>query len=372
MADRILLTGGAGFIGSYVCDLLCAKGYKVIVVDNLDPQVHLTREWPQWRNPKAEYHQGECSDPQVWREWLPKIDAVIHLAAAVGVGQSQYQIAYYVQANTMATALMLDAIVNGEQRPRKLVVAASMSSYGEGLYRHPSGKLVSPDLRPLAQMQRHQWELIDSDGEMLTPVPTPETKPQLCNSIYAITKKDQEDMVLNIGQAYNIPAVALRFFNVFGPRQSLSNPYTGVAAIFLSRLRNGNAPLIFEDGKQSRDFISVHDIAAAVVQALETDGCNGKSVNVGTGQPRTVKQVAETLAQILRVDIQPQITEKYRAGDVRHCVADNTLLRIQLGYTPHWSFTDAMSELVDWSLKVEARDKVDQATAELKQRGLIE
>ena len=371
-SDRILLTGGAGFIGSFVCDLLVEQGYQVIVLDNLDAQVHTAGQWPEWRNPKAAYHLADCSDPTVWQEWLPQADAVIHLAAAVGVGQSQYQIAHYVRTNTLGTALMLDAMVNGQHRPRKVIVAASMSSYGEGLYRRPDGKLISPPLRPLAQLQKHEWELRDTDGEPLTPVHTPETKPLHCTSVYAITKKDQEELVLNIGRSYNIPSVALRFFNVYGPRQSLSNPYTGVAAIFLSRLRNGRPPLVFEDGGQSRDFISVHDLAAAVVKALESDALDGQVANVGTSQPRTVLEVSATLANCLGVEIAPEVTGQYRAGDVRHCFADNSRLRERLGFTPQWSFSDGMAELVDWSLSVEARDQVDQATAELRRRGLLE
>ena len=371
MSERILVTGGAGFIGSFVCDLLAAEGYDVVAVDKLDPQVHPAGQWPAWRNPRVEYHLGDCTDPALWRAWLPRVGAVIHLAAVVGVGQSQYQVAHYVRNNVMGTALMLDEVVNGGRRPRKLIVASSNTIYGEGRYRRPDGGDAYPRLRPAAQLRRREWELRDADGAALAPAPTPESKPLDCTTVYAITKRDQEEAVLAIGQAYGVPAVALRFFGVCGPRQSLSNPYTGVAAIFLSRLRNRRAPLVFEDGRQTRDFVSVRDVAAAVVRALETDAADGLAVNVGTGEPHTVLEVAEMLNSLLGTAITPEVTGEFRAGDIRHCYADNRLLRERLGYAPRWSLRDALEEVVEWGAHAEAHDAVEAAAAELRDRGLL-
>jgi dTDP-L-rhamnose 4-epimerase len=296
---------------------------------------------------------------------------VYHEAAAVGVGQSQYQIRHYVEVNTLGTANLLDIIVNHKNHVRKIIVAASMSSYGEGCYHCEKCGVVRPPLRTEEQMASGDWELhCPTCDAKLTPAPTDEDAYQFCNSIYAFTKRHQEEMVLNIGKTYNVPAVALRYFNVYGPRQSLSNPYTGVAAIFLSRLKNDNAPVIYEDGLQTRDFVSVHDVVQANLLALEKDEANFEVFNVGTEQPISVRKVAEVLAQRLNKNVAPDITCRFRKGDVRHCFPSIEKAKHLLGYQPQMSFENGMTELVAWSEEVEAIDRFDEAASELSKRRL--
>ncbi|HEX6631157.1 MAG TPA: NAD-dependent epimerase/dehydratase family protein, partial [Gemmatimonadaceae bacterium] len=297
------------------------------------------------------------------------IDAVVHLAARVGVGQSMYEIAEYVSVNACGTAVLLEELDHA--CVEKLVVASSMSIYGEGRYVRPDGREPLTATRSLDQLRTHDWELRDPDGVTLAPVPTDETKPLDATSIYALTKADQERMVLMIGGAYGIPSVALRFFNIYGPRQALSNPYTGVAAIFSSRLLNGLPPMVFEDGEQRRDFVSVHDIVRALLLAADEDAAVGMALNVGSGRAVSVREVAETLARVLGSDIEPQINGKYRVGDIRNCYADISLAREVLGYEPRVTFEAGMEELVAW-LQAQERPEstVEAHAAELAARGL--
>ncbi len=369
---RILVTGGAGFIGSFLVDLLVQEGQRVTILDCLDPQVH-PQGAPDYLNSEAEFIQGNILNRELMARLLKENEIVYHLASAVGVGQSQYQIDHYVEANTQGTARLLDILVNQDHSIQKVVVAASMSSYGEGLYEGVNtGKRVRPGLRPVTQMEAGDWELKDPEtGEELRPIPTPETEVFQENSIYAMTKAHQEEMVLNIGRTYNIPSVATRFFNVYGPRQSLSNPYTGVSAIFMSRIKNDNAPVVYEDGQQSRDFISVHDVAAALSALKDSDALDYEAVNVGSGNPLPIAEVARTIARVCGKSIEPDIQHKFRKGDVRHCYADNTKLRRKLGWEPKIGFEDGIRELVEWSERVEAEDKFEQAAAELKAKGLV-
>ena len=258
---KVLVTGGAGFIGSHLTDTLLEHGYEVRILDNLSPQVHGQRDTPpDYLNSDAEFIFGDIRNPDDVRSALRNIDAVFHFAAAVGVGQSMYEIEKYTGINNLGTAVLLERLV--ENPVGKLVVASSMSVYGEGMYRRRDGSLVSGARRSVSQLRRGVWEVLDEEGKELEPVPTPERKEPSLESIYALSKYDQERMSLMIGRAYGIPVTALRFFNVFGTRQALSNPYTGVLAIFASRLLNGKSPLIFEDGGQKRDFVSVHDITS--------------------------------------------------------------------------------------------------------------
>lgn len=371
MTKRILVTGGAGFIGSFLVDELVKQGHDVRIFDNLEEQVH-NKKKPTYLNTKAEFVNGDITNKDALNEALPDIDAVFHLASAVGVGQSQYQIKHYTDINIMGTANLLDLMVNTEHDIKKLIVAASMSSYGEGAYSCGKCGVVHPPLRTEEQMKKKQWELLcPGCGAVLKPIPTPEEKVQDCNSIYAITKKVQEDMVLNIGKTYGIPSVALRYFNVYGPRQSLSNPYTGVAAIFMSRIKNNNHPIIYEDGLQSRDFISVHDITQANVLSMEKNSANYQRFNVGTGKPQTIKSIADTLAKLYGVKLEPVITNQYRKGDVRHCFPDISRIQSMIDFKPKISFEQGMKELIEWANDEEAVDKFDQATKELKQKGLI-
>lgn len=371
MKRRILLTGGAGFIGSHVTDLLLASGYDVRVLDNLTPQVHGHEcERPDYLNADAELVIGDIRDHDTVESALRGIDGVIHLAASVGVGQSMYDIASYVEVNELGTAVLLQAL---SKRPvSRLVVASSMSVYGEGLARSGNGQFVNPEPRSSAQLKRAAWELVDDNGKPLAPVPTPESKLPSLSSVYALNKYAQEQMALIVGKAYGIDAVALRFFNVYGPRQALSNPYTGVLAIFASRLLNNRPPLVFEDGLQRRDFVHVRDVAQAVKLALETEQGAGQIFNVGSGVSRTILSIAEDLARIVgKPQIKPHVTGKYRAGDIRHCFCDISLSQRELGFSPGISFEDGLSELADWLGAQVAHDAVDQATAELERRGLV-
>jgi dTDP-L-rhamnose 4-epimerase len=366
---NILITGGAGFIGSHVADELLHHGHRVRALDNLSPQVHgadATR--PAYLDRDVELVRGDVRDPDAVRRALDGIDAVYHFAAAVGVGQSMYEVDHYTSVNNRGTAVLLEAII--DPPVERLIVASSMSLYGEGLYRGADGALSEVQERPLAQLRAADWEVRDAHGAALEPVPTPETKTPSLSSIYALSKFDQERMCLLIGRAYAIPAVALRFFNVFGTRQALSNPYTGVLAIFASRLLNGNAPLIFEDGLQRRDFVSVYDIAQACRLALEVPGAAGRAFNVGSGTPHTIREVAALLSAILGKTIEPEICGKYRVGDIRHCFADISEAREVLGYEPRVTLEDGLVELAEWLQDQAAVDRVEDASRELAARGL--
>ncbi len=363
-------------MGSHLVDALLARGDRVRIFDNLDPQVHPAGRRPQWVPSDAEFVQGDMRNAGQVLASLADIDVVYHLAAAVGVGQSMYQIADYTAVNTMGTAHLLQALVDdrtGDKKLQvgKLIVASSMSIYGEGRYGRPDGAEPRNTLRPADQLRAQQWEPRDVDGTELRPLPTDEGKPLDPTSIYALTKADQEKMVLQVGAAYGIPSVALRFFNIYGPRQALSNPYTGVAAIFSSRLLNGQPPLIFEDGEQMRDFVSVHDIVQALLLAADEEAAAGKAFNVGSGRGVSVREVAETLARVLGSDIEAQVTGKYRVGDIRHCFSDISLAREVLGYEPRVTFEQGMEELVAW-LQEQDRppDGVEAHAAELAARGL--
>ena len=370
MSKRILITGGAGFIGSHLADELLGRGYRVRALDNLSPQVHgPSRRRPDYLASDVELIVGDVRDAETVRRALAGVDAVYHLAAAVGVGQSMYEIANYTSLNNLGTAVLLEALTR--QPVERLVVASSMSIYGEGLYRDSDGRSSAGVERSVEQLRNHEWEVRDNRHQLLTPVPTPESKQPSLASIYALSKYDQERMCLIVGRAYNIPTVALRFFNVFGIRQALSNPYTGVLAIFASRLLNGRPPVIFEDGLQQRDFVSVYDIAQACRLALEVPDAAGRVLNVGGGVPLTVLQVAQKMAVALgRERIEPEISGKYRVGDIRHCFADIRLARRLLGYEPRVTFEAGVAELAQWLEGQEAHDHVEQAKAELDTRGL--
>jgi dTDP-L-rhamnose 4-epimerase len=370
MSKRVLLTGGAGFIGSHVTDVLLASGYNVRILDNLTPQVHgPDARPPSYLSGDAELLVGDVRDRRLVDQALRGTDGVIHLAAAVGVGQSMYDITSYVEVNETGTAVLLEAL--SKHPVERLVVASSMSIYGEGLARRADGRLVQPEPRSVGQLRRNSWEL-EQEGETLIPEATPETKQPSLSSIYALNKFAQEQMALIVGKAYGIPTVALRFFNVYGPRQALSNPYTGVLAIFASRLLNGRPPLLFEDGLQRRDFVHVHDVAQAVKLAFETTLGFGAAYNIGSGQSRTILSIAEDLARITGLpQIVPHVTGRYRAGDIRHCFADIGLSRRELGFAPTVAFDDGLAELADWLSSQVAHDHIDKATAELERRGLV-
>jgi len=370
MQRNVLITGGAGFIGSHLTDLLLSIGWSVRILDCLSEQVHPGRARPAHLARDAELMIGDLRDPPTVQRALAGVDAVVHLAAEVGVGQSMYEIVRYTAANELGTAVLLEAL--SRQPVARLVCASSMSIYGEGLARTIDGAEVAPPERPGEQLRRGEWELQDVDGAPLTPVPTPERKQPSLSSVYALNKYTQERLCLIVGKAYGIPTVALRFFNVYGPRQALSNPYTGVLAIFAARLINNRPPLIFEDGRQRRDFVHVRDVARACALALEAARGSGDVFNVGSGQSRTITSIAEDFAKVLgRPGLAPHITGKYRVGDIRHCFADGSKIRAELGFAPRVDFRDGLEELAAWVAGQVARDSVDAATAELESRGLV-
>lgn len=367
---RVLITGGAGFIGSHLADELLAQGYSVRVLDSLIEQVHGPGQGrPGYLDREVELTVGDVTDREAVDRALDGVDAVFHLAARVGVGQSMYRIEDYTATNNLGTAVLLECL--SERPVERLVVASSMSIYGEGLYRSPDGRLVDGVSRGRRQLEARRWEVLDQEGEALSPVPTPESKRPELSSVYALSKYDQERLALMVGEAYEIPTVALRFFNVYGTRQALSNPYTGVLAIFASRYLNGEPPLIFEDGYQQRDFVHVSDVARACRLALETEDAAGRVFNVASGRSYSVRGIAERLADVLGIEgVEPEVTGRYRVGDIRHCFADVTLARQVLGYEPRVGLEEGLVELSSWLEGQVASDRVSEARAELDSRGL--
>jgi dTDP-L-rhamnose 4-epimerase len=369
MTTRILITGGAGFIGSHLADELLSAGYQVRAFDNLCPQVHENGERPAYLDREVELVVGDVRNRDALTRALENVDAVVHLAAQVGVGQSMYRIEDYTSTNVVGTATLLEALI--ERPVERLVVASSMSIYGEGLYRRTDGALVERAERAVDQVSAGAWELSDDDGAELEPLPTPETKTPSLQSVYALTKYDQERLCLMTGRAYRIPTTAARFFNVYGPRQALSNPYTGVLAIFASRLLNRRAPIIYEDGRQRRDFVSVYDVARALRLMLENPAADAQVFNVGSGQSASVLDIAERMRAVLDAEaIEPEITGRFRVGDIRHCFADITRARTVLGYEPQITLEAGLMELAGWLSGQTAFDRAAEANAELAARGL--
>jgi dTDP-L-rhamnose 4-epimerase len=370
---NVLVTGGAGFIGSHVVDRLVARGDRVTVLDNLDPQVHgpaVTA--PIYLPAGVHFIHGDVRDADVVSHALTGVEAVVHLAAAVGVGQSMYMPHYYTSVNVDGQGVLMEAMAAEPGRWRRFVVASSMSIYGEGAYACGRHRAVAPPPREEPRLRAGEWEAqCPTCGADVTPVLTNEFKPLQYTSIYAITKKTQEELALCFGAAYDIPTLALRFFNVFGSRQALSNPYTGAAAIFLARLKNGKAPLIFEDGQQTRDFIHVGDVAAAVVRSLDADAGVSGAFNICTGRPIRIAEIATVLADRLGVDILPEIVGRYRVGDIRHCVGDPTRARAALGFEARTSFADGVDELIAWAAGEAAEDRIELGLAELHRQHLV-
>lgn len=374
MPERALVTGGAGFIGSHIVDGLLARGYEVLVYDALVEQVHGEAGVRPDYLADVELVRADIRDADALSAALQRSDVVFHEAAAVGVGQSMYDIHSYVSVNSLGTALLCDLLAKGGHSVRKVLVASSMSNYGEGAYDCPEHGRQSPKPRPAAQLERREWELLcDTCGKQMTSAACDEDKPMRPTSVYATTKRDQEELVLNVCGAYDIPAVALRYFNIYGPRQALSNPYTGVAAIFSSRILNGQPPLVFEDGLQSRDFTHVRDVAAANILALATDKADGQVLNIGTGRSTSMLE----LCRLLRVhlergpEVDPQVLGTFREGDIRHCYSDITRARTLLGYEPSIALEDGIADLVAWAGEQKADDRAEQAMSELQARGLV-
>ncbi len=368
---EVLVTGGAGFIGSHLCDRLLRRGYHVKVFDNLSEQVHgKGGKRPDYLDPAVELIVSDVRDRDAVAGALKNVSIVYHFAAKVGVGQSMYEIAGYTDVNNLGTAVLLEALIKNPVE--KLVVASSMSVYGEGLYKKTNGEIVPGHERRLNDLKNGRWELLDENNNIMHPVPTTEEKIPSLSSVYALSKYDQERLCLITGRAYGIPVTALRFFNVYGTRQALSNPYTGVLAIFASRLMNGKNPLVYEDGNQKRDFVNVRDVANACVLACEKSESDGEVINVGSGKAYSIKEIAERLATVLNLpELRPSITSNYRAGDIRHCYSDISKARKLLGYSPEIDLETGLAELTDWLSRQEAVDAFETAGRELEERGLI-
>ena len=372
MGAKVLVTGGAGFIGSHLTDVLLKKGYDVVVFDNLDEQVHgKGKKAPLYVNKEARFIKGDVRSRDELKKAIKGIEFVFHDAACVGVGQSMYEMEKYMSANTMGTVSLLDVLISASSKVKKMIIASSMSIYGEGAYSCGDCGNVYPSVRSDEQLKARQWDMLcPKCNKEIEPRPTGEDK-QLCpTSIYAISKCDQEQMSLAVGKAYKIPVVALRYFNTYGPRQALSNPYTGAAAIFSSRILNNKPPTIFEDGNQSRDFIHVSDIVQANILAMEKSQADYEVFNVGTGQKLTISDLAGALIKKLKYKGDALVANKFRAGDIRHCYADITRIKEKLGFEPKVKFQDGMEDLVSWVKSQASSDLFEKAKKELEDRRL--
>lgn len=368
---KILITGGAGFIGSFLADRLIIKGYEVRILDNLENQVHHGKI-PKYLNPKAEFIKGDVKDYKTMVKALQGMEVVFHLAARVGIGQSNYKIKDYVDSNIGGMANLFDIAVNKKNTIKKILMTASMTSYGEGNYSCSKCGIVKPSLRLEDQMKKKQWELLCPNcHKQVLPIATDESAQINNNSIYALTKNTQEEMLFFIGNTYNIPIVSFRCFNVYGPRQSLSNPYTGVTAIFISRLKNNKAPIVYEDGLQSRDFVSVHDVVEALILGMESDKSNNTIMNIGGGRPVSIREIALTLSKLLKKNLQPKINGEFRKNDIRNCFADISKAKKILGWYPSVNLEEGLKELIKWSEGQESLDNFDKAEEELRNKNLL-
>ena len=371
MKKSVLITGGAGFIGSHLADRLLRGGHRVRALDNLDSQVHGPDAGrPDYLDPEVELVVGDVRDRETVREAMRDIDLLVHFAAAVGVGQSMYEAERYVSVNCVGSAVVLQAAAEMGSI-EKMLVASSMSIYGEGLYSCPRCGECAPGLRSEAQLESREWEpLCPKCGSPCSPLPTPERKPLIPTSVYAVTKRDQEELFLSMGAAYGIPTLAMRFFNVYGARQALSNPYTGVGAIFASRVLNDQPPVVFEDGRQSRDFIHVSDVAEACAMALESE-VSGVAINVGTGESTSILRMGQLLAERMGGKRDFVIRNEFRAGDIRHCYASTDLAAELLGFRSEVPLEEGIGELVQWVGTQTALDGTSLAVEELSRRGLV-
>ena len=375
MSKKMLITGGAGFIGSHLVDSLIEKKHDVTVLDILEEQVHgLTHQPPLYLNKNAKFLHGSIVNYDNLCDLVKESDVIFHLAAMVGVGQSMYQIKKYAEHNILGTANLLEILAKKEHNIQKFVIASSNTVYGEGKYKCKNCGIIYPLLRSEKQLINSNWEVkCPHCGLEVKPLATDEITPFNSSSIYALSKQSQEQMGLLIGKTYGINTTVLRFFLVYGTRQALSNPYTGVCSIFSNRLLNGKPPIVFEDGLQSRDFVHVNDVCQALVLAMENEAANGEIFNVGTGQPITIKDVAETISEKINPELKPEFNQQYRIGDIRHCVADISKINNKLGYKPNIKFKDGINDLINWikNQHYETIDKSQNALDELKEKGLL-
>src|SRR5437867_11379493 len=368
MAKRALVTGGAGLIGSHVVDLLVHEGWRVRALDNLELQTH-RRGRPAWINPKAEFIKGDMRDRDTITVAIDDIDVVFHQAA---YGGYMPEIAKFVHVNSLATAQMLELIRETNLPIQKIIVASSQAVYSEGAGDCPKHDLVFPSVRPIEQLRRGDWQVhCPFCGAITKSVPTPENAPVGGETVYGLTKVDQERLVLLWGKQVGVPTVALRYSCTYGPRQSIFNPYTGVIAIFSTRLLNNLSPVLYEDGEQTRDFSFVEDIAGANLLAAETDKFDGLPVNIGSGHGTPIREIAEQLSDILKIDIAPEINGEFRPGEMRHLTSDTTRIR-SAGYKPQIELEEGIQRYIDWiRSQSDIRDYFSEAEQILKSKGIV-
>lgn len=373
LKEHILITGGAGFIGSHLADTLIAKGYRVRIFDNLLPVVHgMGCEKPAYLNPLAEFVKGDIREFAQVEEALEGIDAVYHLAALTGVGQSMYEIKDYVDVNISGTSNLLQAVVKNNKTIKKIILASSRAVYGEGAYTCDLCGATFPQARTYEQLNQGKWDIsCTTCNKSLRPIPTSEEKSLNPVSIYGITKKVQEELFRCAGQAYHIPFVILRYFNVYGERQSLSNPYTGIIPLFITAVVNGLPPQVYEDGQESRDFVHVKDVVETNLFALNDKKLEGMILNVGTQHWLTIFDVAKSIIDKLCSPLRPKIVGIARVGDIRHCIADISKIHSISGYRPSVSFDIGISELIQWILQQKPDTKYKDPSVELGQKGLL-
>lgn len=365
---KILITGGAGFIGSHIVDRLIEENYDVTILDNL---IATNNQLPDYLNKKARFIHGDILNREFIRKELKNFDVVFHEASSVGIAQSNYEIEKFVENNCLGTARILQYIVESKAKP-KLIISASNTTYGEGLYECKNCGKFHPEIRTTEQIKEYGFEPIcQKCKEVGKPIPTSEDTSLYCNSIYALTKKFQEESAILLGKLYGFPVVLLKYFNVFGPRQSLSNPYTGVSAIFMSRVKNNNPPVIYEDGLQTRDFIFIDDVIEANIIAIKNPNANFEVFNVGSGKPITIKYLAEEIHNLYGKQPKIEINHEFRKGDIRHCIADITKIKEKLGWSPKTSFKDGLKKIIEWAKTQESKDEFDKANKELKEKGLL-
>jgi len=366
--SQILVTGGAGFIGSHIVDKLVVLGHTVTILDNL---VSTKGELPDYINKNAVFINGDINDKELLDRIINNFDFIFHEAASVGIAQSNYEIRDFMHNNVTGTANLLQSIIDSKCKP-KLILSASNTTYGEGIYNCNSCGDFHAEIRTNNDIMGHGLEITcPKCHKVCKPIPTPETTSLNCNSVYALSKKYQEELILFLGKLYNFPVVILKYFNAFGPRQSLSNPYTGVSAIFTSRIKNNNPIVIYEDGLQTRDFVYIDDIVQANILAMENNSANYETFNVGSGNPVTIRYIAEKIYELFGKDPNIELLQKYRNGDIRHCIADNSKIREKLGWAPRVSFDDGIKRLFEWSKDQESQDNFDKANSKLKEKGLI-
>jgi dTDP-L-rhamnose 4-epimerase len=369
----VLVTGGAGFVGSHLVDALVERGERVRVLDNLDRLAHPDGIAPAHLDDSAELVRGGLEDPASVGRALEDVDRVFHLGGAVGNGESMMNVRRAVDANSAGTATLLEGVLARRDRVRRLVVASSMVVYGEGTYRCGEHGEVQPGVRPSEQLRRREWEpRCPRCGDPVEHVPAREEHALRPISVYGVTKRDQEELALVLGQAYGLETVALRYLNVYGPRQALGNPYTGVAAIFAARVLSGRRPLVFEDGRQVRDLVHVSDVVRATLAAMDAPGAGGEAFNVATARRVEILDLARSLAcELGREELEPELTGEFRAADIRHCLADVTRAREVLGFEARVELADGLPELAEWVASQAVSERGDEAVAELRARNLV-